>query len=61
MITAIPKSFYAAHPSETLEDNFVHNSKRLTTSVDMFWTDLGIIGGQKGFSEEAQPYGWLRD
>jgi phosphoglycerol transferase MdoB-like AlkP superfamily enzyme len=59
MLTLIPKNFINAHKDTQLLDNFMHNSKRLTTSIDMFWTDLGIVGGRQNPEGESKPYGWL--
>jgi hypothetical protein len=59
MLTAIPKLFLHHHKSEKLEETFERNSKRLTTTMDPFWTDLGIIGGRTNPSGEKMPYGWL--
>jgi hypothetical protein len=59
MINLTPKSFLAAYQEEGLEENFLANSMRLTTSVDQFWTDLGIIGGAEDFNKQSKPYGWL--
>ena len=59
MLTLIPKSFTDAHSDAGVKENFVRNAKRLTTSTDPFWTDLGIIGSNKGYNGESKPYGWL--
>jgi hypothetical protein len=37
------------------------NKFRLTTPVDFFWTDLGIMGGTSNADGEAKKYGWLED
>jgi Protein of unknown function (DUF229) len=61
MINVVPKQFLDYHSDSKLTENFTTNSKKLTTSPDLFWTDLGLIGGKKGYNDENKKYGWLVD
>ena len=61
LINIIPKKFMDYHSDSKLEENLLENSRRLTTSPDLFWTDLGLIGGKKGVKDDSKPYGWLVD
>lgn len=61
LINMVPKGLLDYHSDSKLSENLLKNSKRLTTSPDLFWTDLGIIGGKKGYNGENKQYGWLVD
>jgi hypothetical protein len=47
------------HNESKLRENLNGNSFKLVTSPDLFWTDLGLIGGKRGYNDEKKNYGWL--
>ena len=61
MINLVPKKYLDYHSDSKLSENLLNNAKRLTTSPDLFWTDLGMIAGTKGYKGEKKKYGWLVD
>lgn len=57
MLNILPKSVLAHNPG--VESTFKDNTKRLTTPVDFFWTDLGLIGGKINDQGNPSEYGWF--
>jgi hypothetical protein len=60
-INVYPKKWAEYHKKYKLKENFTHNIHRFATSLDFFWTDLGIFGGTKDIEGNPKKYGWLVD
>lgn len=57
MMNVIPKSIVNNNPEGF--EKFKQNTHRLTTPVDFFWTDMGLIGGKMGVDGSPADFGWL--
>jgi hypothetical protein len=61
MMNLFPKKWFKHYESKgvKLEENFKWNTRRLSSANDVFWTDLGIIGGTFDANGNTKEYGWL--
>lgn len=57
MVNILSKNILEKDPLHV--EKFTTNRKRLTTPVDFFWTDMGLIGGRKDTDDNDKEYGWL--
>ena len=57
MMNIIPKNIIN-HNQEGF-NKFKQNTHRLITPLDLFWTDIGLIGGKKDASDNGVEFGWL--
>lgn len=57
MINIIPKSIINNNPEGF--EKFKQNTHRLTTPIDFFWTDMGLIGGKMDVDGNPTDFSWL--
>ena len=61
MMTLYPKAWAEHHKEYKLKETLDYNRQRFSSSMDAFWTDLGIIGGTTDLEGNKKKYGWFTE